>query len=386
MPPEALTMESLQESAGFITNRERGMEVPEARITEVWNLVYNSKWHGQNLRPYERTYLIREALTTSDFPLLFGDVLDRQVLANYKAVDPVWKLFSRQSTVPRIYPQVGGYRFAISGGDQFLAEVSQKGEYLASDRNEKKYELTVRKYGRQFDISWEALINDDVGALKDTPMRFAKAAVRTEHRLLTDLYADDDGTHGAGNLYDKATAGEINGSVALLTIANLEAGVEAMEGFLDTGGEPIMNSPKYLVVPPALKFTARQILTSANKMWVEGTGANPTVWPTKNVIADEGLILVIDPYLPVMDATNGGTGWYLFADPNDIAALEAAHLVGHERPEIVMKASDKVTIGGGLVGPMSGDFATDNVFYRVRVVFGTTKLDWRATYAGGLVS
>ncbi len=73
-------------------------------------------------------------------------------------------------------------------------------------------------------------------------------------------------------------------------------------------------------------------------------------------------------------------------DPNDIAALEAGFLRGHERPEICMKASDKVTIGGGAIGPMSGDFATDNIFYRVRHFFGITELDWRATYAGGQVN
>ena len=48
-----------------------------------------------------------------------------------------------------------------------------------------------------------------------------------------------------------------------------------------------------------------------------------------------------------------------------------------------MKASDKVTIGGGAINPMSGDFATDNVFYRVRLVAGVCTLDWRATYMGG---
>ena len=51
-----------------------------------------------------------------------------------------------------------------------------------------------------------------------------------------------------------------------------------------------------------------------------------------------------------------------------------------------MKASDKVTVGGGAINPMSGDFATDNVFYRVRHVFGIVELDWRATYGGGLVN
>ena len=97
-----------------------------------------------------------------------------------------------------------------------------------------------------------------------------------------------------------------------------------------------------------------------------------------------GLTLIVDPYLPLMDLIDGDHAWYLFADPNDIAALEFAHLSGHERPEICMKNSDKVTVGGGAINPMSGDFATDNIFYRVRLVCGVTRLDWRATYAGGL--
>jgi len=50
-----------------------------------------------------------------------------------------------------------------------------------------------------------------------------------------------------------------------------------------------------------------------------------------------------------------------------------------------MKASDKVTVGGGAIGPMSGDFATDNVLYRVRLVFGGARMDWRGTYMGGSI-
>jgi hypothetical protein len=182
------------------------------------------------------------------------------------------------------------------------------------------------------------------------------------------------------------TANEINGSVNLLTIANLETGVEAMASWRDPGGSPIMNRPKYLVVPPALEMTARQILTSTVKMWTESAGGGATAYPTTNVLNQMGLELIVDPWLPILDADNGATGWYLFADPSDIAALEAAHLSGHENPEICMKASNKVSIGGGELGAMTGDFATDNVFYRVRVIFGAVKLDWRATYAGGLVN
>jgi hypothetical protein len=346
----------------------------EAQIKETIDLLSNAK----GLPQHRHEYLLREALTTSDFPYLFGDVLDRQVLASYKAVDPVWKQFVRMGTVPRIYPQVGGYRFGITGGDQHLEEVAEKGEYLASDRNEARYACYVKKYGRQFDISWEALINDDLGALKDTPERFARAAVRTEHRLVTGVYGGDC-LAGTG-LY---TAAQGNVGALPLTIANLENTVEAMAAFLDVNGEPIMNRAKYLVVGPGLEMTARQILTSATKMWLTGTAqaalAPSAAMPMTNVIAQYGLQLIVDPYIPVV-CTGNVLSWFLFADPADIAAMECDYLVGHERPEICMKASDKASIGGGEVGPMSGDFATDNVFYRVRDVFGCNRLEWRATY------
>jgi len=390
MPEERLFTETLRETADFLTNRDRGTSPSMDRVIEADALIFGGEYQGRVVPSHVREYLIREALTTSDFPYLFGDVLDRQVLAQYKATESSWRKYTKTSTVPRLAPQVGGYRFAITGGDQKLDKVAEKGEYLASGRDEARYSLSVYKYGRQFDISWEAIINDDLNALKDTPMRFSKAAVRTEQYTVVNQYADDDGTHAAGNLYDKVTAGEINGSVALLTIANLEAALEAMASWTDAGGSPIFNRAKYIVVPPALEMTARQILTSATKMWIQGAtdlAAAPSVpYPMNNVVSQMGLELIVEPWLPVCDATNGATAWYLFADPGDIAALEAGFLRGHERPEICMKASDKVTIGGGAVGPMSGDFATDNVFYRVRHCFGICELDWRATYAGGLVS
>jgi len=358
----------------------------EQKLKETIDLLSNA--HG--LPSHRHEYLIKEALTTSDFPLLFGDVLDRQVLASYKAVDPVWKAFTKMSTNRDF--KVSD-RYAITGGDQVLARVTEKGEYLASEREEGVYHLSVLKYGRQFDISWEALINDDLGALKDTPERFARAAIRTEHRLATCLYAYDQTTsvgvdaHTFGGPLYSTYAGEINKTSGALTIGYLEQGLEAMSGFTDANGEPIQNRAKYLVVPPALEMTARQILTSANKMWAAGAVA----YPTTNVIPQYGLTLIVDPYLPICSLINepgftssANTGWYLFADPKDIAALEVAHLKGHERPEICMKASDKVTVGGGAIGPMSGDFLTDNVLYRVRLVFGGVTLDWRATYAGGL--
>ncbi len=340
----------------------------EQKLAETINLLSNSG----RLPAHRYEYLLREAMTTSDFPLLFGDTIDRQMLAAYKATEPVWKKFTKVSTV-RDFREAK--RFKMSGGDNYLAEVAEKGEYPASSRDEAQYTIRVKKYGRQFDISLEAIINDDLGALRDTPERFALAAQRTEERIITGLYANDIGSHGAGNLYENG----VNATTDVLSIGALEDAIEAMAGFT-SGGEPILNRPKYLVVPPSLEFTARQILTSATKMWVDGAAAGAIAYPTTNVIANYGLELVVDYYLPILGGENGKTAWYLFADPKDIVVLEAAYLRGHENPEICMKASDKVTVGGGAISPFEGDFTSDNIVYRVRHIFGGAKVDWKGTY------
>ncbi len=375
MPELRLFKETLQESAGFASNADRGVKVNMAESTAMQDLIYNGMIEGRVVPRHVREFAIREALTTSDFPFLFGDVLDRQMLATYQAAPAVWKQFTKMSTVKDFKD---AYRFRMDGGDEHLEIVAEKGEYLASDRTETKYTISVDKFGRQFDISWEAMINDDLNALKDTPQRFAKASIRTEHRVVTGLYYHNVvlATGARGNL-----------TAALLTIANLEAGVEWFGGRTDVGGEAIPTRPKFLVVVPGLEMTARQILTSASKVWSDNAGG-PVAYPTNNVIAQMGLQLIVDPYAAILNTEAGeagtaATGWWLFTDPNELAVLEAAHLSGHERPEICMKASDKVSIGGGALGPMSGDFATDNVFYRVRLPFGGTTLDWRGFYFGG---
>jgi hypothetical protein len=66
------------------------------------------------------SHQLREALSTSDFPMLFGDVIDRQVLANYYAEPGCWPSYCHRSTVPD-FRLVN--RFAINGGEAVLSRV-----------------------------------------------------------------------------------------------------------------------------------------------------------------------------------------------------------------------------------------------------------------------
>jgi hypothetical protein len=325
-------------------------------------------------------YMLREAITTSDFVNLFGQVLDREVLARYKIWVADWKAYFRVRTL-RDFRTV--YRHRVVGNDERLPEVAEKGEYLVAPVSECYDYYSLRKYGRQFDISWEAVINDYMGAFEDVPQRMANAAIRTEAFNATSTFVDANGPHASlfGAPIVDCTQNVTNLGALPLTIANLETTLELMSAQTDSQGEPISVVGVHLVVPPSLKYTAKQILTSSLKQWTEGAVGVPVPYPTTNVVADAGLILHVDPYIPVVDTSQNLNTWYVFADPSQGAAMEFGYLRGHETPEICMKSSDKVSIGGGAISPFAGDFATDNIFYRVRLVKGSTQLDPRFAYA-----
>lgn len=378
MPEFMKLMENWQ---GYVPANDQAID--EAALAQLVDLVANKP----RLPAHRHEYLMREVITTSDFPNLFGVAIERQILARYRSAQADWRSWFKVSRLPNFNVH---RRHKVQGNDTILPEVPEKGEYYVAPMSDSYYTIQLKKYGRQFDISWEALINDAMGAFSDIPQRFADAVINTQAFLATSTYSSATGPNAA--LYGAPIA-DVDGQNVTnlgnlpLTIQNLETTLELMTMQTDINGTPVRVRGVHLVVPPALELTARQILSSPNKSWHYGGDdeafavAGPM--PTTNVVPQYGLQLHIDPWLPVVDSSGYvNFTWYLFADPAMGAAVEAAYLTGYEDPEICMKASDKVAIGGGAgLSPFSGDFATDNIFYRVRMVFGTTQLDPRFTYA-----
>ncbi len=314
-------------------------------------------------------YLLSEAMTTSDFPYLFGDLLDRAVYASYVEAPAVWRAFTKVSSVADFRT---ARRYRITGAEGQLAEVKEQAEYPLAVLGEERYSFNVLKYGRRMAFSWEAMINDDLNALKDIPERFGKAARRTESKFVTGLYVDANGPDAT--FYSSGHANIVTSNPAL-TITSLQTAFALLAAQRDADGEPIVLDMVTLVVSPAGEINARNIL-NGTQLFVGSAGDNQMItanWMTNRVQ------LVVDPYIPIIATAGsiGNTAWFLFANPNNgTPALEAAFLRGHESPEIFIKAPNASKVGGG-VDPMNGDFDTDSIEYKVRHVFGGTTVDYR---------
>ncbi|MEE9401246.1 MAG: Mu-like prophage major head subunit gpT family protein [Dehalococcoidia bacterium] len=380
-------LQQTEDWAGF--SPVKAHRIREADAARLVNFLANTDRLPAYRHRYEMERLMRghaqlsEVITTSTFPSLFGFTLERAMIARYRAATTDWRSYCAVGTMPNFNQ---GEAHKVQGNDSLLPRVNEKAEYRVAPVVDGHYHRRVYKWGRQFDISWEAMINDSMNAFGDVPARMADAVTYTRAYNCTDLYvsaAGPDALLFGVALADIADLQLITNLGALpLTILNLEATMELMAAQTDVQGRPLNIRGVHLVVPTTLEFTARQILTSATKMWIDQAGgAGPVPYPTNNIIAQVGIQLHVDPLINVIDLSQNQNTWYLFAEPSQGRAIQMDFLRGHEDPEICMKASDKVTTAGALISPFAGDFATDNIFYRVREVHGGTRLDRRYCYA-----
>ncbi len=324
---------------------------------------------------------LKEALGTADFGNLFGDILDRQLLANYRETPYSWQNYAARKTVSDFRTVK---RFAVNGAEAVLDTVAEQAEYPESKISDAVYSYAVQKHGRRIPFSWESIINDDLDALKDIPARFGRAARRSEEKFATSLFVDSNGPLAAffseviGNVVDTEHGAATDNPV--LSIAALQAAMTVLASQVDSDGEPIAVDAVRLVVPPALAVVAQNII-HATEIWI-GDGASQSQSIHTGNWMKGAVSLDVNYYIPVVATTNGATSWFLFADPKvSRPAIELGFLRGHEEPEIFTKDPNAMRAGGGTVNALDGDFDTDSIQYKVRHVFGGVRMDPKAVVA-----
>lgn len=376
----------LQESGRRASSRK---QTPEhlARIAGLMKLFREAKNSDTQL------YHLREVMSTSDFPILFGDVLDRQVLAMYQDWVPTWPNYIHRATV-RDFRQVR--RIALDGlSDRWYPDFA-KAELTAtkSENNltEAQYTYGVSVYERAYDINWRMLVNDDLDAFSRLPQLIAQGARRTEEYFATTLFVDANGPHASfytvGNLNKVTTVNGASGNNPALSIVGLQDAMTVLRSQRDpVTNEPIMVDMVELVVPPSLEVIAQNIMY-ATTIRAGGFGGGASGGGT----ADQGLDTVnwmrskvrlsVNPYLPVVaSSANGNTSWYLFANPdNNRPAVEMGFMRGFDSPQLFQKLPDMQRVGGG-VDPAMGDFETGSIRYKGMMVFGGSTIDPKMSVA-----
>lgn len=323
---------------------------------------------------------IEEAMSTDSFPLAFADTINRLFRASFRGVGtPLQPLFTKRTV--RDFKTVKS--FDQEGLVASMPQIVEGGEYTEFVDVEGQVTYTVGKYGKRTGLTFEAFMNGAAdGMFTEIPGKLATSAMNTRARFQTTIYLSSTGPRSA--VFVDSSNGQASVAVTTLTLENLESAIQEMQGY-KSNGEPILNRPLFLVVPPASEITARQILTSTQLISVEHATSSKLLQGSTNIIPAFGLNLIVDQWIPVI-ASSKKLSWWLVSDPSLISSTEWATIAGREEPQLSMKDSNQRNLGGGELSAFEGSFENDTMEWRVRDIFGGAAVEprglWGSTGAG----
>lgn len=249
-----------------------------------------------------RDRILKRALhTTSDFPLLLGNAVNRVLHAAYEDAPATLKTIGRLANLP----DFRGKSVVRLGGAPSLEKVSEAGEFTYGTVKESANGWRLATFGRIVGLSRQALVNDDLSGFATMLTKFGQAAARREAEELVSVLLTPPQIDGA-DLFATDRSTQITN---VLNIDGLAAAVRAMRAQKDLDGGLVMQEPATLLVPAALEMTARQLVATFNP---NSAGA---VQPFTLAVAVE----------PRLDAASAAA-WYLVA--GNQSALEYGYLDG----------------------------------------------------------
>ena len=281
--------------------------------------------------------------STSDFPLLLGSTVNRTLRDAYTNAPQTWRPLGRQTTVP----DFRAVTRAALGDIAALEQVKEHGEYKYGTLSEDGAPIKVAKFGKIIAITWETIVNDDLGALTRIPAALGNAAAATESNVVWALLLGNPNFTDGVPFYD-ASHGNVAASGGAVNTTTLAAARSALRKQKSKAGEFLNLSPEFLVVGPDKELEAYQF-TSSNYVPAKNADIND--------VRNASLTVIVDARIT-------GNQWYLFAAPGSIDTFEYAYLEGEQ----------------GVFTETREGFEVDGMEIKARLVFGAGWIDYRGAY------
>ena len=278
---------------------------------------------------------IRAAFSTVSLPGILNNVANKRLLRSFQAQPVIATRLCSEGEL-NDFKESERYRLTDVGD---LEPVAPDGEIKHGGLTEEKATNQLGTFGKIFALTRQMIYNDDLGAFLKVPDGMgARAARKIDQLFFTRLLANP------GNLFSEAHRNYRDGADTALSGDSLALAVQLFLDQVDADGQPINISPKFLLVPTALKMTARELLNSTFYI-ATGTSEKRRI-PTYNALADEDLEVISSPYLSNGNYTGASSmAWYLFADPAVVDTFEIGYLKGQRMPKVEKGDADFDTLG-----------------------------------------
>lgn len=122
------------------------------------------------------------------------------------------------------------------------------------------FTFSVNTFGKMFGLTRRDIRNDDSSVFEQLPRIMSQGSIKKLERDFWQLVMSGV---GAGDFFDSTTGSNyIDGASTVLGIDGLALAVQTMTEQVDSDGDPIFVSPKYLVTSPADQAKADELFAS----------------------------------------------------------------------------------------------------------------------------
>lgn len=283
---------------------------------------------------------LTESVGTDTFADVLGNSITRRMQAAYN--DAVaYQAWREVVTVAPVNDFRTQERTEMGGFGDFPV-VAERGPYLdITDPSDDKATYSVAKYGGKIAVSFEAIKNDDVAALRRIPVNLGRAAQRQLYGFVFNVFAANAAIYDTVALYHASHANLFTGALTAAQYAAHRLGMMKQTG-RDTA-KRMGIGPSMLLVPMDLEETAADLFR-------------------RNTNNDATFVQSLSPTIIPVASWTDVNDWVTLANPADGPVIELGFLDGQEEPTLLTQDS-----------PTEGAvFTNDMISYKLRHIYGRT--------------
>ncbi len=261
------------------------------------------------------------------FPVIIDNAINKAYVEGHRTAPVTFDKWTKRGTLNDFKIHDNNY---LSGPAGELEEVPESGE-LKHDtwKDEKRPTRKLKTYGKQFTMSRQAFINDDVGLIVQMPAKYAASARKTINKKCYKVLIDNPAIYDGAKLFD-AKHKNILAKGTGITREAMQGMIMALSNQVDEFGEVCIIRPSVIIVPSGYQFDMYTLFYSPTIHTSDNTQAVNPLYRYR-----ESIDVVEDPTINILC---GGFGnqmpWWLLGAKEDTDFIEVDYLNGQDIPNI----------------------------------------------------
>lgn len=302
---------------------------------------------------------------TAEFPSILDNAINKAYVEGHKTAAVTFDRWTKKGSLKDF--KIHGNNYLAGPAGEFL-EVPEGAEIKHDTRKDVKLPTRhLKTYGRQFTLTRQAFINDDIDLVTKIPAKYAASARKTINTQVYTILVKNPAIYDGKKLFGADHKNLLAKGTGMIREA-VQGMILALTNQLDQFGDVCIIRPATIIVPSGYVF---DMYTLFNSPTINTEGNTQAVNP---LYAYRNSIEIVEEV--TVNALCGGFGnvmpWWMLGAKDDTDFIEVSYLNGQEIPTIRrMEAPGTL----GFIWDIYLDWGIDVMDYRGAIKNPGVKID-----------